>query len=167
MDADLSQCLKEQQLAFKQAGRLARAAGCLVVMTGPKDLITDGRAFLLVENGHPMMSRITGSGCMLDGILAAALAAALPALLSGKACKFPCRPAFPPAARRRVRCQRHGNLRAAAAEKTLLAGGGTGSFHMHFMDAMSLLTDEQVRQMARIREPSLKGHSPGPRKTGI
>ena len=164
VDADLSQCLKEQQLAFKQAGRLARAAGCLVVMTGPKDLITDGRAFLLVENGHPMMSRITGSGCMLDGILAAALAAALPALLSGKpANSLAVRLSLLlPAAAYAVSAM--GICGQLAAEKTLLAGGGTGSFHMHFMDAMSLLTDEQVRQMARIRELPSKDILPAPAK---
>ena len=147
VDADLSQGLKEQPMRFKQAGRLARAAGCLVVMTGPKDLITDGRAFLLVENGHPMMSRITGSGCMLDGILAAALAAASPALLAA---------AYAVSA--------VGICGQIAAEKTLLAGGGTGSFHIHFMDAMSLLTDEQVRQMARIRELPPKDIPPSTKK---
>ena len=145
----------EEEFLRVQAGRLARAVGGLVIMTGSRDLITDGRRFLLAENGHPLMSRITGSGCMLDGILAAALAAVsarqkpsevfvpLSSRLS----------ALLPAAAYAVCAV--GICGQQAWEKTCRSGGGTGTFYLHFMDSMSLLTDETVLRAARIKEISV------------
>ena len=66
-------CGLAQSKCFMRAGNLALATNTIVIMTGPKDLVTDGRRFCLAENGCPMMSRMTGSGCMLNGIAAAAL----------------------------------------------------------------------------------------------
>jgi hydroxyethylthiazole kinase len=52
----------------------ARSAGITVVVSGAADLITDGRRVLLIENGHPMMGGISGTGCMaasVTGVFAA------------------------------------------------------------------------------------------------
>lgn len=47
---------------------------CAVLATGKRDLIAgDGHAYLL-ENGDPMLSRITGTGCMVGAMTAAYLA---------------------------------------------------------------------------------------------
>jgi len=51
------------------AGTLAREKKCIVVATGETDIITDGRRIYYVHNGCEMMSRITGSGCMLSAIM--------------------------------------------------------------------------------------------------
>lgn len=42
-----------------------------LVVTGPIDLITNGDKSLLIENGHPIMTSITGSGCMLSALISA------------------------------------------------------------------------------------------------
>lgn len=34
-----------------------------MAVTGPEDFITDGRRWARCTNGHPMMSRVTGTGC--------------------------------------------------------------------------------------------------------
>ena len=47
----------------------------VVAITGATDVITDGRRVCLIQNGHPMMSRITGTGCMLSAMTTAFLAA--------------------------------------------------------------------------------------------
>ena len=47
----------------------------VVAITGPTDVISDGRRVCLIHNGHPMMSRITGTGCMLSAMTTAYLAA--------------------------------------------------------------------------------------------
>ncbi len=56
------------------AENLARSYGCIVVVTDKCDLVTDGTTTLSVQNGHPLMGTVTGSGCMLGGLLAAAVA---------------------------------------------------------------------------------------------
>ena len=54
----------------------AYALGCIIVMTGKTDIISDGRTSVLVSNGHPMLANITGSGCMVGTIIAAFCGAA-------------------------------------------------------------------------------------------
>ncbi|PWN46546.1 HK-domain-containing protein, partial [Violaceomyces palustris] len=54
---------------------LARRERCLVLLSGKVDYLTDGERVLSSENGHPLLARITGSGCALGVTVAAALAA--------------------------------------------------------------------------------------------
>lgn len=44
-------------------------------MTGMTDLVTDGKTCYCISNGRPEMRRITGTGCMLSGLMTAFLAA--------------------------------------------------------------------------------------------
>lgn len=43
-------------------------------VTGPRDLVTDGARTVMVENGHPLMSTITGTGCAATVTIGAFLA---------------------------------------------------------------------------------------------
>ncbi|GAB0133224.1 hypothetical protein EsDP_00001636 [Epichloe bromicola] len=54
---------------------LARQRGCVVLLTGPTDLLSDGRRTVRVDNGHELLGMITGSGCTL-GTTVSAMAAA-------------------------------------------------------------------------------------------
>ncbi len=56
--------------ASDAADELARRHGCIVVVTGAEDLITDGERALRLGNGHPLMGRMIGSGCMLTSVIA-------------------------------------------------------------------------------------------------
>ena len=51
--------------------KLALDFECNVSVTCAKDIITDGKNILYVENGHKMMSDITGTGCMSASLTAA------------------------------------------------------------------------------------------------
>lgn len=63
-------------LRVERAARaVARRSGCVVAVTGPADLVTDGRRTLAVRAGHPLMAQIPGSGCLATALVAAALAA--------------------------------------------------------------------------------------------
>ena len=55
------------------AKQLALKLGCIVVVTDKTDIVTDGITTLHIQNGHPLMSSLTGSGCMLGALLAAAV----------------------------------------------------------------------------------------------
>jgi hydroxyethylthiazole kinase len=56
------------------ARQLAKAARCVVVVTGVVDIATDGERILRVANGHPLMPRVTALGCALTAITGAFLA---------------------------------------------------------------------------------------------
>ena len=52
----------------------ARRIGCGVVGTGEIDYASDGEQLYSLANGHPLMTRITGMGCVATSIVAAFLA---------------------------------------------------------------------------------------------
>lgn len=60
------------------AGAIAQMAArryqTVVAISGPEDIITDGQRTVRVFNGHPLMTKITGTGCMLSSICGAFLA---------------------------------------------------------------------------------------------
>ena len=53
----------------------AASLGCLLAITGPIDLVTDGTTCYAIRNGRPEMEKITGTGCQISGMLAAYLVA--------------------------------------------------------------------------------------------
>lgn len=110
--------------ARRAAVDLARLTGGAVAVSGPTDLVTDGRRILRAFGGSPWLARITGSGCSLGGVTAALaarsgpLAAALAATLAYNAAAE----------------------RAAAASSTR----GPASFQMNFLDALFAVTPDDV-----------------------
>lgn len=57
------------------AEQLASQTGSIVITSGETDIVTDGETSYLAANGHPMMTHITGCGCMSAALLGAYLAA--------------------------------------------------------------------------------------------
>ncbi len=70
------------------ASAIARQYGCIVAVSGEKDLISDGRRVLRVANGVPMMTRVTGLGCGLSAVVGAFCAVAGDDLLAAVAAAF-------------------------------------------------------------------------------
>jgi hydroxyethylthiazole kinase len=71
------------------AGQFAQRYKCVVVVTGPEDIVTNGSRGYLVKNGHPMMGNIVGTGCMaasVIGTFAAVEKDLVLAAVSGLAC---------------------------------------------------------------------------------
>lgn len=54
---------------IKIAEQLARKYECVVAITGATDIITDGTQTIFIENGHQMLSDITGTGCMCTSLI--------------------------------------------------------------------------------------------------
>jgi hydroxyethylthiazole kinase len=46
----------------------------VIALTGAIDLVTDGARLITVENGHPLMGRVTATGCAGSALAAACLA---------------------------------------------------------------------------------------------
>lgn len=53
---------------------LAKKFNCIVIATGKEDVVTDGSRLAIIKNSVPMLTRITGAGCMLGALCAAAAA---------------------------------------------------------------------------------------------
>ena len=76
VDASAADAVTEETLAATAdflRGFAARAE-VIVVVTGAIDLVTDGVTVYAVRNGRAEMGRVTGTGCQLSALLAAALA---------------------------------------------------------------------------------------------
>jgi hydroxyethylthiazole kinase len=63
----------------------ARAHRCTVALSGKADLIGDGLRLAQVENGHPLMARVTAMGCAGSAMLAGCLAVGDDAVEAGAA----------------------------------------------------------------------------------
>ena len=98
----------------------------ILVASGEADLITDGSCVYRCHNGSPMMARITGSGCMSTVMLGAFLSAEN-SVESAVAC-----------------CAFTGIAGELAAKEMTAQKRGTMTFRNGFIDAVSLMTPEQL-----------------------
>ena len=57
--------------ALAAARSLARDHGAVVAVSGPTDVITDGRRVVRLQHGHPFLTKVTGAGCALGSVMAA------------------------------------------------------------------------------------------------
>jgi hydroxyethylthiazole kinase len=77
VDADVADTVTDETLnsAVAFAKKFSERTGAVVAITGAIDIVADGQSAYVIRNGHPAMSLITGTGCMLSAITAAYLAA--------------------------------------------------------------------------------------------
>ncbi|MCD8084685.1 MAG: hydroxyethylthiazole kinase [Clostridiales bacterium] len=108
--------------------RFAREHHTVALVSGEEDLVTDGEHAVLVANGHPLMSRVTGTGCMLGALTATWLSVAPPFLAAVQACA----------------------IFGLAGEEAARRSRGPGSFRAELLDAVYQLADEMLRREARI-----------------
>ncbi len=59
----------ESAVAFAKA--FAKKTGAVIAITGAIDIVCDSETAYVIRNGHPMMSSVTGTGCMLSAVVAA------------------------------------------------------------------------------------------------
>jgi hydroxyethylthiazole kinase len=123
--------LSEDRVVVAQ--RAARAFACTVAITGVYDIIaengTRGQRVARVENGHPLLATITGSGCMATSLVGAFLAVEPDAWLATTAAL--------------VAMGVAGEMAARKAE-------GPGTFRSHLLDAVAQLDAERLTQMQRV-----------------
>ena len=114
---------------------LARQRKSVVLLSGPEDIVTDGAAAWRVRGGSDLMSRLTGTGCMLS-VLCGAFAAVSDPLTA----------ALTAAAFWKI-CSRQA--------ETAAAGRGPGSFHTALLDAAGTLTPAQCVPLAQAEQVDL------------
>lgn len=114
------------------AEKLALKLGCIVAATGKKDIITSGGETYIIENGHEMMSRVTGTGCMCTSLIGTYSAVSNNLLQSAIAGVL---------------------TMGLAGEKSfhsLKKNEGTGTFRVRLIDNVSNLTGEEILQNAKV-----------------
>ena len=114
----------------------ARALGTTVAATGPVDYVSDGESVLAVENGHPLLGRIVGSGCSSTAVIGCFTAAAGgdPETVAAALAYF----------------GRAGELAAEKAE-------GPGTFEPLLLDALASVSDDPdlLGDKLKVKEASL------------
>ena len=105
----------------------AEKYGTVIAVTGETDIITDGVRTAHVKNGCEMLTKVTGTGCMLGCIMAAvaSVADSFSAAVYAAAIMGVC-------------------------GETADNGHGTGTFRVSLMDNLSTITDNDVAEKARI-----------------
>ncbi len=105
---------------------------CVAAITGAIDVISDGTRVVKIHNGHPMLSKVTGTGCMTTALVGSFAGAADPftAAVGGIASM------------------------GIAGELAYEQAGrlGTGSFHIGIIDALSRLDAELIEERAKLYE---------------
>ncbi len=113
---------------------VARERRCVVAVTGPCDAVSDGTSVVVVENGHPMLAKVSGTGCMCTSLVGAFLGA------------DPRRPLLAAAAA--LLCMGvAGEIAFARA-----GGAGYGSYRQAVMDAVSQLDAGTLLAMGKVRQ---------------
>lgn len=108
---------------------IARTWNTVVAVTGQRDLVSDGRRVLGIDNGHVRLTQLTGTGCMATTVTAAFAAVEHDFLLAASAALA---------------------TFGLAAELAAPAAHGPASFKVAFFDQLFNLTSEQVTAGARI-----------------
>lgn len=71
VDADVKDVVDEHNLdeAVSFAKGLSKKTGAIIAITGAIDIVADSEKAYVIRNGHPIMSKITGTGCMLTTVI--------------------------------------------------------------------------------------------------
>ena len=119
------------------AYRLARVINCPVVATGEEDYVSDGTRVFAVPHGHPIMTAVTGTGCLLGAVLAAFFSAYYPYKDSMSIGEF------------LAYALAYYGLAGESAVK--VSGIKPGSFSVAFIDALNTLDDEVLVSENRVQ----------------
>ena len=125
VDANLDALSTEGNLRWHTdlARKVSTQTGAAIVISGPIDIVADSHEAWAIRNGHPMMANITGTGCMSAGVIGCCVGADPQALLPSCVCAM----------------SAMGICGELAYEKLLSVDGGSGTYRVLLMDAMSKL----------------------------
>ncbi|GAC1402117.1 MAG: hydroxyethylthiazole kinase [Ktedonobacteraceae bacterium] len=111
------------------APRVARELACVAAITGVHDYVSDGKRIGRIENGHPLLASITGSGCMSTSLVAAFLSVEPDAYSAAVAALV---------------------MMGLAGEVAALKASGPGTFRAHFLDAVAGMDEASLIQKQKV-----------------
>lgn len=122
----------EETIAFAKA--LSAKTGAVIAITGAIDIVADSCKAYVISNGNALMSKITGTGCMLTAVIAAYCAANPAQILDATAAAV---------------CAM-GLCGELAYGKLIKNDEGTSSYRTYIIDYMSKMTSDLLKEGARI-----------------
>jgi hydroxyethylthiazole kinase len=105
----------------------------LVVITGKEDVVSDGKTTYVVSNGHPILTKVTGTGCLLTSVIGA-FAGVEKDLLQASVAAL----------------TYYGIAAEKAAAKTVEMG--PGSFQIEFLNQLTLVSSEDIISHASVKQ---------------
>jgi len=117
--------------SIDQAIELATKNHCIIWMSGETDVITDGQSTFLIDNGDPLMARVTGMGCTASSITGAFLAVNRNSLLATVHAAV---------------------LMGISGELSAMRAIGPGSFNVAFLDTLYNISLEEINNYIRVRK---------------
>lgn len=132
-ESDLASESNIQDIA-EYAKKISASTGSIIAISGPIDIVADEQTAYLIRNGHPMMARVTGTGCMLSSVIGVFISANPDHMLEAAAAAV----------------SAYGYAGELAYEKVCQTEGGTGSLRMYLMDAMSNMNNDTFCKGAKI-----------------
>jgi hydroxyethylthiazole kinase len=103
----------------------AQKMNSVVVITGKEDVVSDGKTTYTVSNGHPILTKVTGTGCLLTSVIGAFAGVEKDLLLASVAA-----------------LTYYGVDAEKAAEKTVEFG--PGSFQIEFLNQLTQVSNEDI-----------------------
>lgn len=112
------------------ARNLSRTYGCVAAVTGAVDVVSDGHRTARVANGHPLLGKVVGTGCMATAIIGCFAAVQTDAFVAST-----------------------GGLAAFGIAGEIAAGVSgdrPGTFHVELYNALYSLSPEDISSRAKI-----------------
>ena len=111
---------------------LSEKYGTRILATGKTDIVSDGRKCIYVYGGDPMLSKVTGTGCLAGAICACFLSVENSLMSVAEACAF-----------------------IGACAEISEKGRGFATFALEFSDNISKMTSERFYGMIKMEETIL------------
>ncbi|MGN4426746.1 hydroxyethylthiazole kinase [Bacillus cereus group sp. MYBK30-1] len=113
------------------AKQAADELNTVAVITGKEDIITDGERVVLIRNGHSILTKVTGTGCLLTSVIGAFAAVEKDYVKAAVAA-----------------VTFYGVAAELAAAKTVEKG--PGSFQIEFLNQLANTTSEDIEKYGKI-----------------
>ncbi len=113
---------------------LSQRIGAIIVITGAIDLVVNEEKAYVIYNGHPLMAKVTGTGCMLTSVIATYVAVHKQNKIEATAAAL----------------SMMGYCGEMAYERLMQLQGGTSTYKMLLIDRMSQITDEKLEEGKKV-----------------
>lgn len=136
VDANVADSVTDESIdeAVNFIKNLSHSLSAVVAVTGAIDIVADSNKAYIISNGHPFMSKISGTGCMLSSIIGAYCGANNNNILNATSTAV---------------CAM-GLSGELAYEKMKMNDDGTSLLKSHLIDFMSKINEEMLMEGAKI-----------------
>ncbi len=120
----------DQEIAEKLVVESAEKFNTTVAITGKIDYVSDGNKIFMVENGNSLLTRVTGTGCMVTAIMGAFLPVDIPIRAAVSSLV----------------------IFGIASEKAYEESPYPGSFHVKLYDWLYRIDEKLIEEREKVRE---------------